>query len=177
MYAQVLNGRLVLGVDPLQPTDVIDFSKEAVAPYAISGVQSAVYNSSNEIPHVNGTKFARRSGDYWFEIGGKRIECGSLKELLAEALKSIERIKPGTLDSLSRHRGRSRRIVARDANQLFDKPHLVKEYADKLTNGWYYGTNNSARETNVWLQRAAECANLAWGTDFTTSLVPTIDDL
>jgi hypothetical protein len=116
-------------------------------------------------------------GDYWLAIRGKRIECESLKELLAEGLKAIERTKPGTFDNLSRIRGRSRRIVARDANQLFDKPHLVKEYAEPLINGWYYGTNNSARETNVWLQRAAECAGLAWGVDFTTNLGSTIDDL
>jgi hypothetical protein len=177
MYAQVRDDRLVLGNDPLKPTNVIDFSKESIAPYAMSGVQPASRGSPNEAPRVNGAKFARRSGDYWFEIKGKRIECGSLKNLLAEALKSLERTKPGTLDNLSRIRGRSRRIVARDANQLFDKPHLVREYADKLLNGWYYGTNNSARETNVWLQRAAECAGLDWGRDFVSSLNPTTDDL
>jgi len=178
MYVRVLStNRLALGIDPLQPTNMIDLSKETIGPYPASDVQPVSYGSSNEPPRVNGTKFARRSGDYWFEIKGKRIECRSLKELLAEALKNLERTKSGTLDNLSRIRGRSRRIVARDANQLFDKPHLVKEYADRLINGWYYGTNNSARETNVWLQRAAECAGLAWGVDFNTNLGPTLDDL
>jgi hypothetical protein len=164
MYVQVLGERVVLGVNPLQPTHMIDFSNERVVPYVTaSGIQI-------ETPRTNGVKLPRRSGDYWFEIRGNRTECGSLKELLAEALKSLERAKPGTLDSLSRIRGRSRRIVARDANQLFDKPHLVKEYAEKLSSGWYYGTNNSARETGVWLQRAAECADVPFGSEFTISL-------
>lgn len=78
--------------------------------------------------------------------------------------------KPGTMDNLSRIRGRSRRIVARDPAHLFEKPHLVKDYAQRLSNGWYYGTNNSSRETGVWLQRAAECTGLAIGTDFAMSL-------
>jgi hypothetical protein len=174
MHVQVLNERLVLGINPLQPTQMIDFSNERVVPYAASVVQAS---SPGEGSRINGTKFPRRSGDYWFEIKGKRTECGSLKELLAEALKGFERTKPGTLDQLSRIRGRSRRIVARDANQLFDKPHLVKEYGEKLTNGWFYGTNNSARETSVWIQRAAECAGLASNSDFLISLEPGVSGL
>jgi hypothetical protein len=174
MHVQLLNERVVLGVNPMQPTHMIDFSNERVVPYAASVVQAS---SSGEASRTNGTKFPRRSGDYWFEIKGKRTECRSLKELLAEALKGLERTKPGTLDQLSRIRGRSRRIVARDVNQLFDKPHLVKEYGEKLSNGWYYGTNNSARETCVWIQRAAECAGLASGSDFLISLEPGVSGL
>jgi hypothetical protein len=174
MHVQVLNERLALGVNPLQPTHMIDFSSERVVPYAASLIEAA---SPGEGSRINGTKIPRRSGDYWFEIKGKRTECGSLKELLAEALKGLERTKPGTLDQLSRIRGRSRRIVARDANQLFDKPHLVKKYGEKLSNGWFYGTNNSARETSVWIQRAAECAGLTSGSDFLISLEPGVDGL
>jgi hypothetical protein len=174
MHVQVLGERVVLGVNPLQPTHMIDFSNERVIPYTAPVSQRSP--SSGASP-TNGVKFSRRSGDYWFEIKGKRTECRSLKELLAEALKSLERAKPGTLDQLSRIRGRSRRIVARDANQLFDKPHLVKEYGEKLSSGWFYGTNNSARETCVWLQRGAECAGLALGSDFILSLEPASSDL
>jgi len=36
--------------------------------------------------------------------------------------------------------------------------------------GWWYGTNNSAGETNAWLERACSCSGLAWREDFKTSL-------
>jgi hypothetical protein len=175
MFAQVQNGRLVFGLDPLRPTNFIDFANEALGTQGES--ETAHGPLSARAPETNGARLSRSSGDYWLEVRGKRIECSSLKELLAEGLKSLDRVKPGTLDNLSRIRKRSRRIVARDANQLFDKPHLVKDYAEQLVNGWYYGTNNSARETEAWLRRAAECAGLTWGVNFRTSLGPSLDDI
>ena len=167
MYVRVLSEtQLAVGADPLQPTSVVDFSREKIIPYADVDAVSAPL----EVPNVKTSKLQRRSGDYWLEIRGKRVECVSLKELLAEGLRALEKAKPGMLDMLSLIKVRSRRIVARDASQLFDKPHLAKDYAEKLVNGWYYGTNNSARETSVWLERATELAALSWGGDFKTSL-------
>ncbi len=168
MYIRVLNDNtLALGADPLKPTKIIDLSGESVAPYA--ACVTAEGRLDEALPRAD-IRPGRRSGDYWFEIGGKRVQCGSLKELLAEALRTLERTQPGTLTILAKIRGRSRRIVARDPHKLFTKPHLVHDYAETLDGGWYYGTNNSARETNIWLQRAAECAGLEWGTEFRTSL-------
>jgi hypothetical protein len=97
--------------------------------------------------------------------------------LLAEGLRAFEAAKPGTLEKLPHIKPRSRRIVSRDPKQLFDKPHLAKDYAEKLNDDWYFGTNNSAMETNTWLQRACSCAGLLWDKDFKTSLTPTIEDL
>lgn len=180
MYVRVIStNRLALGTDPLQPSSVIDLSREVISEFAASEAQQPQSSPPSEQRKLGDTRVARRGGDYSFEIKGRRTECGSLKQLLAEGLKAIEKARPGTLDKLSLIRGRSRRIVARDANALYDKPHLVSDYAERLMNGWYYGTNNSARETNVWLQRAAECAGLKWGADFNTNLqsVPRIEDL
>ncbi|HVM79018.1 MAG TPA: hypothetical protein VMU06_08355 [Stellaceae bacterium] len=172
MYVRILNTtQLGVGLDPLQPMVIISLSKETIGPTGGEDAQPTTTAAPvPDHPAFDGTKISRRSGDYWFEISGKRIQCGSLRQLLAEALKALEKKKPGTLDNLSRIRGRSRRIVARDANQLFDKAHLVKEYAERLDGGWYFGTNNSARETGVWLQRAAECAGFKPGSDFKTNL-------
>jgi hypothetical protein len=47
---------------------------------------------------------------------------------------------------------------------------FVKLYSDELAGGWWYGTNNSAAETNAWLQRASSCAGLIWGNQLRTSL-------
>jgi hypothetical protein len=154
MYVQVREDHLVLGIDPAKPSSLIDFSKEAIRQFDVTASERAIRPSGlNERP-------TRRTGNHWFELNGKRFDCTSLKELLAEVLKTLERLKPGTLEALSKIKGRSRRIVARDQRQLYDKPHLVNEYAENLKNGWYFGTNNSARETNIWIQRAAECAGV-----------------
>jgi hypothetical protein len=67
--------------------------------------------------------------------------------------------------------------VARDPKLLFDKEHLARDYSEKLRNGWFFGTNNSAHETNTWLQRACEIAGLAWDKDFKTSMTITLDDI
>ena len=104
------------------------------------------------------------------EIQGNRIECGSLKDLLAESLKAIEAAQAGTLEKLSHIKPRSKRIVAHDKKALFDAEHLSEEFGAKLINGWWYGTNNSAPETNTWIERACGCAGLKWGKDVRTSL-------
>lgn len=173
MYARVIDGGLALGVDALRPTRWIDFSTETLRDFSTETLRQFSVSSLDRPPNDHSferTKFSRRSGNYWFEIKGERKECSSLKELLGEYLKATERKYPGTLQKLSHIRARSRHIVARDPNQLFEKDWLVKRYAQPLTDGWYYGTNNSLRETEGWMRRAAECAGVTWGKDVRTNL-------
>lgn len=167
--------RLALGVDPLRPTHIIDLSNERVGPYDSSdsaGIPEVPFSPFTVEPQQksDNVKIMRRSGDYWFEINGSREECMSLKELLSGGLRALEQARPGTLEKLSNIKLRTRRIVARDRNELFDRAHLTKEYSEKLTDGWWFGTNNSANETNAWLRRACSCAGLKWGEKFKTSL-------
>jgi len=61
-------------------------------------------------------------------------------------------------------KSRTRRIVARDPSHLFDKQHLSEDHSERLIDGWWYGTNNSASQTRAWLQRACSCAGLKWAT-------------
>jgi hypothetical protein len=185
MYVRVLNShRLALGTDPLKPTSIIDLSNEKVLPFSAPdfAVQMDLPKAPAQTFSAAGSpqyRTARATGSYWFELHKKVTECRSLRELLINALRSIEEQHPGTLDRLSRIKPRTRRIVARDRAELFDKPHLVDGYSDTLVEGWWVGTNNSRLETDAWLKRAASCAGLAWGQDFKTSLssAPDIDDL
>lgn len=156
---------LAIGADPLRPTHVIDLTEEAIRP--ISGE-----TSSDKIkqPEQVSKKVLRRTGDHWVKIHGSMIECVSLKGMLAEGLKAIEAYHPGTLEDLSKIMPRSKRIVARDPQNLFKDQNLARKYSEKLTNGWWFGTNNSADETLSWLRRAAEIARLTWGKDIETSL-------
>jgi hypothetical protein len=165
MYVRVMSAnRLALGTDPMNPTVSIDLSKELVGPFAKS-TSTTVESEPEAAPSTT-----RRSGDFWFEIKGKQSKAGSVRELLGEALKAIELHAPGTLEKLSHIRPKTKRIVAREKTALFSSEHQVDKFAVKLINGWWYGVNNSAPETESWLKRACECAALKWGKDFRTNL-------
>jgi hypothetical protein len=167
MYVRVVSGnRLALGNDPMNPTLSIDLSKETISPFKES--------KAHAVPEVDASpssvRAARRSGEYWFELHGKRHDFGSLRDLLGQALRSIEAECPGALEKLSHIRPRSKRIVAHDKKMLFDSEQLSNDYGERLMNGWWYGTNNSSQETKTWLERACTCAGLTWGTEFRTNL-------
>ena len=177
MYLHVLNStRLAIGVDPLNPSAVIDLANETIMPFTEGPIKTSEQPVKPEEKWTSNPdeavawRAARRSGEYWLEVDGKRSEFYSLRDLLAGGLRTLEEKSPGTLEKLSHIKPRSRRIVARDPKDLFDKEHLAKEYAEKLADGWYYGTNNSAQETNAWLERAASCAGFKWDEKFKTSI-------
>src|SRR5262245_49894483 len=169
MYVRVISGnRLALGNDPMKPTISIDLSKETVGAYNESKPKEVIEPQPQ--PQPSAIRTPRRSGDYWSELNGKRLESGSLRELLAQGLRSIEAARPGTLEKLSHIKLRSKRIVDRDKKMLFVSERLSDKYGEELMDGWWYGTNNSAQETNAWLERACGCAGLAWRIDFRTNL-------
>jgi hypothetical protein len=176
MLVSIVNGcQLALGRDPLRPASVIDFSNEthsAVAPANGAAVPAKAEQTPQKSTEVDFTsRVGRVSGQHWFELKGKKRECRSVKDLLLQSLKAIEAERPGTLEKLSGLRKRTKKIVAREPNQLFlVNKHLVKDHAEQLMGGWWVGTNNSSQETEAWLRQAAEYADLSWGREFKTSL-------
>ena len=180
MNVRVLTtNKLALGIDPLHPSSVIDLSKELVRPFQQGRDQAAVEPapppprpSSPEpaTPNSSTWKPSRTTGRYSLNVDGKNITCRSLKELLAEGLKAFELYKPGTLQKLSSIKPRSKHIVSEDPKLLFENPDLVEKYTEKLIGDWWYGTNNSAQETQAWLKRGAELCGLDWGNNVTISL-------
>jgi hypothetical protein len=171
MKVRVLTGhRLAMGADPLSPSLVLDLSKEMISPYSDSQETPAVAVGNVLEKRDTHTSTGRRSGSYAFELEGRTHQCKSLKEMLRMSLESLEQVAPGTLEQLSHIKPRSKRIVARDPKMLFETASLAGEYSEKLSNGWWMGTNNSAQETTSWLKRAVLCAGLRWGTDFSTDI-------
>ena len=177
-YAKVhTDNLLALGADPLSPTHAIDLTSEEIRPIPkpstdidASVLEAAGSISLSKLLNEVEKRATRRTGNYWIEFEGRRIPCASLKELLAEGLKRIEELRPGTLDRLSDIKPRSKRIVSRDRERLFAKRELVVHYAAKLTDGWWFGTNNSKEETLTWLRRAADIAGLDWGKTVRTNV-------
>jgi hypothetical protein len=161
----VSNSRLALGQDPLKPQWIIDFSKEKTSPYEDAN-QVKRDEIRNKMDSRTPAVASRRRGSYWFELGGHRQSCNSLSDLLRTGLLAFEKHRPGTLDRLSKIKPKSKHIVAHKPEQLFETTHLVEKYSKRLTEGWWMGTNNSADEVKAWLERAAECAELTWGDDY-----------
>jgi hypothetical protein len=155
---------LAFGVEPPLRMGVIDLIREEVRQ---NGHTDHVPTPNP--PRPTATRLSRRTGQYLLEIKGRTIECTSLKEMLAEGLRALEAHKKGTLDKLAAAKSRTRRIVSRDPSTLFDKAHLEEKHAEPLMEGWWYGTNNSALETNRWLRQACALAGLTWEKDFSTS--------
>jgi len=155
---------LAFGVEPPLRMGTIDLINEQVH---LNG--HATTSATPEPPKPIATRLTRRTGRYLLKIKGRTIECSSLKEMLAEGLRALEAHKKGTLDKLAAAKSRTRRIVSRDPSKLFDKTHLEEKHAEPLMEGWWYGTNNSALETNRWLRQACALAGLTWERDFSTS--------
>jgi len=169
LNVKIIDGNLLgLGVDPSRPTYKIDLSNELL--------DRCANDDPAEIEELKHTAISgdatvsRRSGIYWFELMGQRIDCHSLKTLLSKALITLESIRPGTLEKLSRIKPRTRRIVARDRHDLFEQGHLVKQFSAPLSEGWWYGTNNSALETKTWLKKACRCARISWDAEMKLSI-------
>lgn len=158
--------KLAVGSNPLQPTHEICFTSEKVLKHSANTLRVDSEAPSAFAKNYNVGAGGRRMGSYYFELHDQKVLCTSVKDTLKKSLVALENRYPGTLERLSRNKGRTRRIVARERKQLFDKPHLVEAYSEQLMNGWWVGTNNSTAETVVWLKRAAECAGLKWGRDF-----------
>ncbi len=162
---------IAVGAVPLHADYIIDLSTETLSQVngaKVDAAPAAGFPTSARLkPSIDQY---RKSGRYLFELHGKTEECGSLKESLKKSLIAIETDKPGMLAELTKIKPRTRRIVAKDPKDLFTDQKLVKQFAESLMPGWYFGTNNSAQETKVWLQRACEIAGLKWGKDFEVSI-------
>ncbi len=166
-YVQIQTTNLLaIGADPLNPTHVIDLTEERIRPISGPDIPPDPKAAPARVP----PRSSRRSGEYSIKVKGDTIECVSLKEILSEGLRAMEKYRPGTLDELSTIIPRSKRIVSRDPEQLFKKPSLVQKYSEKLVDGWWFGTNNSTDETLTWLRRGADIAGLEWGKDIATSI-------
>lgn len=163
----VNNTQLGLGLNPFQPTHLIDLAEEKVrvigAPTSDDSLRPAV---QTEPP----PRLSRQTGRYLLDVRGETIVCVSLKDMLGKGLRKIEELKPGTLLKLEAVKGRTKRIVARDPKKLFEQDILTEKYSEKLMEGWWYGTNNSAGETTKFLRHGCDLAGLVWGKDISTSL-------
>jgi len=67
--------------------------------------------------------------------------------------------------------GRTRRYLARDANDLYrDRPDLVRECSIKLDSGWWMSTNHSKQTIGQIIAMACDVAHVVYGRDLVDGL-------
>ena len=86
-------------------------------------------------------------------------KVGSATRALITGLELVEGLVPGTLERLSKQKGRSKRPVSLNRQDLYDLPSQA-QYAHKMKNGYWVGTNNKADEAISWVERATRLAGL-----------------
>ncbi len=149
---------LCIGESPFQPRAVFDFSEERFV-----GIGEAAKIAPTSISQ-------RRTGQFEVLLEGKMLSSNSLKALLMDFLTEIESAHPGTWEALTKVKARTRRIISRSKEDLFDSPHLVDDFAVPIGSGWYTNTNNSKQQVARWLEEATKAAGLVWGRDVTARL-------
>ena len=102
-----------------------------------------------------------------FIFGEERVETGTAIGALVEIVTRFGRQYPGFMEDFSRNTaGRTRRLVAKDRADLYDKPHLTERHATQLENGWWLGINLSKERVRGHIKTACTVA----GVDFNTQL-------
>lgn len=99
-----------------------------------------------------------------FELRNERTETGSAIATLAEVIKRFAREDPSFMERYSENTvGRSRRVVARTPDELFDRADFVEKYSEDLRNGWWLGTNRGADTVRRNIEVACRLAEVRFG--------------
>ena len=159
---------LAIGPPHAPQTYVFDFASETLrsqpAAPSLGKTEVKARFDDRDLPPA---RAQRATGRYAFAHGEVEFARSSLADLLEAVLTYLERIKPGALARLSKIKKRTRRIVAREQRDLYDRAHLARDYAREISGGWWMGTNNSRDETRKWICHACDAA----GIDYVTEIV------
>jgi hypothetical protein len=149
--------RGLVGGEYPNPAWRYDFAAETTVAFQVAPPQKQARTSL--------LSFAKRITElHEFEVLGATYLVGSQKQLLVETLRVIEAARPGTLDQLSRKKRRTKRVVSRTREALYDKPHR-ESHSQEIPGGFFVATNNSYPEAMSFVREAAQIAGLTWGVD------------
>ena len=129
----------------------------------VFGLTDGPKEPSDLPPAIAGT---RRTGDFAFQLLGKRVEARSLKDAYLRCLQALAEREPTFLQNLATLSTRARRLVARQPEHLYLKrPELAEKHAAPLPGGWWVDTNLSRQQCENRLKSACEVARIEFGRD------------
>lgn len=104
-----------------------------------------------------------------FVLDGERTDTGSAREALTELVKKFHLLDREFMARFaSRTSGRSRRLVAKTRDQLYDNPNLdLDQHSRDLNNGWWIGTNLSQALIRKHIATACEVMGISLGSRLT----------
>lgn len=103
-----------------------------------------------------------------FVLDDKRVEPGSGSQTLAELIKELQRRDSGFMARFSAQTtGRTRRLVAKTRDGLYDKVHLIEDHSLNLENGWWLGTNLRSSQVRNHIETACQMMDIQFGYQLT----------
>jgi hypothetical protein len=104
---------------------------------------------------------------------GREFHYGNAKEAMAIILRELARSDPNFLERFAQHpdaQGRSRRYIARTAEDLYPNRPDLHVYNEPLPGGWVMATNLNNVQKMAIIRLAAKIAGLRFGEDLVVSL-------
>jgi hypothetical protein len=156
--AQRANSQSTPRVSAPIPTSTVDVIEPAIVPAQRHALASRATTSSGQIG---------------FSFEGQFHPSRNAIDTLRQVFELFIKRDPTFNDrfaGLPKH-GRTRRYLARDANELYqDRPDLVSEASIKLDSGWWMSTNHSKQTIGTIIAMACDVAQVTYGQDLVAQL-------
>ena len=102
-----------------------------------------------------------------YVLDGERVETGIGNRTLAELIKTFDRRDLNFMERFAvQTNGRTRRLVSRTRDNLYDSVHL-RGYSLDLGNGWWLGTNIGSGPIRNHIATACKIMGVQMGTQLT----------
>ena len=99
-------------------------------------------------------------------LRGEKLETGTSINTLAEILIIFDAENPFFMENFAKKTvSRTRNLVAKNRNDLYEKSHLVDSHSRNLGNGWWIGTNLSKSQIYAHIRTACNIAKVGFGSD------------
>jgi hypothetical protein len=125
------------------------------------------------VPSTAGIDSNHKPPSTGFVFEGRNYVARSAREVLEDIFETFTKRDATILErfaSLPKH-GRTRRYLARDANDLYPgRPDLVRDHSKQLTSGWWLSTNHSRATIERIIEMACDVARLKYGKDIVINL-------
>lgn len=132
-----------------------------------SGDSSISQSDRPKVTKRSSVNFDRNKKIVGFTLYGESTETQFGNRALAELLVKFQDMSHEFMDKFaSQTKGRTRRLVAKSRDDLYDQSDLV-DFSLDLKNGWWLGTNISTSQVRRHIKTACQIAGVKFGSELT----------